>query len=98
MRLLDYPGLFGKWPPPAHHEAGKPAQLDHCIDVVVFAACPPIGRTNPIRILTVFKGVTYIREIVGKDEEFAQLFCEFLNKQQGKTIREIGEMDVSFLG
>jgi len=72
--------------------------MEHCLDVSVFATCPPIKGTNPIRILTAFERLVYIREIVGKEETFARVFCEFLNKQQGKTICEIGEIDVTFLG
>jgi hypothetical protein len=98
MKLLDHPGLFGLWPPPAHDDAGKTVQLEHCLDVLVFATCPPIKGANPIRILTAFERLVYIRQIVGKEEIFARVFCEFLNEQQGKTIREIGEIDVTLLG
>jgi hypothetical protein len=98
MKLLDYAGLFGMWPPTAHDGDGKPTNLEHCLDTLLGASYRPVSGTNPIRIFTAFGGVLYIREIVGKEELFARVFCEFLNKHQDKAIREIGEIDVTFLG
>jgi hypothetical protein len=39
-----------------------------------------------------------VREITLPDEITTRVFCEFLNGHLGKTIREIGELDVEFLG
>jgi len=39
-----------------------------------------------------------VREMILTDEIVTKLFCEFLNKHSGKTIKEIGELDVEFLG
>jgi hypothetical protein len=50
-----------------------------------------------IRVLTEFQGILSMREIVDSEEIFARVFCSFLNKHRGKTIREIGELDVAFL-
>ena len=100
MRLLDYPGLFRRWPPEAHDPADVPVQLEHCLDTLVLAF-PKISiepRTVRIQILTEFHGVLSMREILNAEETFARVFCHFLNKHRGKTIREIGEMDVAFLG
>jgi hypothetical protein len=100
MRLLDYLGLFRKWPPTAHDPADVPVDLEHCLDSLVFATTQPTGELMRVRIciLTEFQHVLSMREIVDAEEFFARSFCEFLNKQRGKTIREIGEMDVAFLG
>jgi hypothetical protein len=99
MRLLDYPGLFHLWPPMAHDPAGAPVLLEHCLDTLVVAITQTAldSRLVRIRILTEFHHVLSMREIVDSEEIFAMVFCGFLNKQRGKTIREIGEMDLAFL-
>ena len=100
MRLLDYPGLFGKWPPPAQTPAGASASLDHCQDTLAWAfhEVPNQPGFTRVRILTFFQGTLYMRELFVGDEIFARVFCEFLNRQKGKTLRDIGEMDVTFFG
>ena len=100
MRLLDYLGLFGKWPPAAHGPAGESVPLEHCLDTLVLAFTQPAvePRRFRIRILTEFVGILSMREIVDAEEIFALVFCGFMNKHRGKTIAEIGEMDVTFLG
>lgn len=100
MRLLDYPGLLGKWPPPAQTAAGAPASLDHCQDSLAWAfyEVPEHPGFTRVRILTFFQGSLFVRELFVSDDIFARVFCEFLNRQKGRTIREIGEMDVTFFG
>lgn len=100
MRLLDYPGLFHRWPPTAHDPAGVPVHLEHCLDtlVIAFTETAIDSRLVRIRILTEFHCVLSMREIVDSEEIFAMVFCGFLNKHRGKTILEFGEMDVAFLG
>jgi hypothetical protein len=100
MRLLDYLGLFHQWPPPARDPAGKPVPLEHCLDTVVlaFSQISSEPRCVRIRILTEFRGILSMREIVDAEEIFARVFCDFLNRHRKATIREIGELDVSFLG
>ena len=51
-----------------------------------------------IRMVTHHRGFFFLREIIDAEEAFAKVFCEFLNQRRGKTIREIGEMEVTFLG
>lgn len=50
-----------------------------------------------LSISTVFEKRYYVREMILSDEITTRLFCEFLNKHSGKTIKEIGELDVGFL-
>jgi hypothetical protein len=99
MRLLDYLGLFRKWPPAAHDPAGNPVLLEHCLDTLVLAFTQPAIEPRRIRIciLTEFQGVLSMREVVDAEDIFALVFCGFLNKHRGQTIAEIGEMDVAFL-
>ncbi len=101
MKLINYPGFFGMWPPPAHDLAGEPVQMEHCLDILVSASrisVPQHDKHFHIGILTEFKGVLQMREIIVDVEDiFARILCGFLGKQRGKTIRDIGEMDVSFL-
>jgi hypothetical protein len=100
MRILDYPGLYRMWPPAAHDPAGESVPLEHCLDTLVlaFAQSAAEPRRFRIRILTEFRGILSMREILDAEEFFALVFCGFLNKHRGKTIAEIGEMDVTFLG
>jgi hypothetical protein len=98
MKLIDYPGLFGKWPPPAHDPAGNPVQLDHCHDALILAFHSQSPAPKPVQILTSYQGVLAMREITVDDEIFARVLCEFLNKQRKKSIGEIGELDVTFFG
>ena len=51
-----------------------------------------------IRMVTDHRGFFFVREIIDAEEAFAKVFREFLNQRRGKTIREIGEMEVTFLG
>jgi hypothetical protein len=100
MRLVDYLGLFHQWPPAASDPGGKPVHMEHCLDTVVlaFSQVTDEPRCVRIRILTEFQGNLSMREIVDAEDIFARVFCDFLNKHRRATIREIGELDVSFLG
>ena len=99
-RLLNYPGLSHKWPPPACNPAGEPVDLEHCSDRLASAFYEPSAGAGPMRIrmVTHHRGFFFLREIIDAEEAFAKVFCEFLNQRRGKTIREIGEMEVTFLG
>jgi hypothetical protein len=100
MKLAAYPGFLGQWPPPARNAAAEPVALDHGLDTLISAfriVTRPRERIFRIDILTTFQGVLYMRAIVDVEDIFSGILCTFLNKQRGKTIRDIGEMDVSFL-
>lgn len=100
MQLVEYAGLYRKWPPPVRNLAGEKASLDHCLDTLVLASTR--AGIEPgcvhIRILTQFKGAVFVRELVLTGRIFARVFCNFLNGHENSTIHEIGEIDVSFLG
>jgi hypothetical protein len=101
MKLVDYPGLRGEWPPPGHSVSSplRPAPA-HCQDILLQAI--RFWRIESgnwgLTILTEFKGEKFVRRLPGKDEIFNSVCYAFLNKQRGKTILEIGEMDATFLG
>lgn len=99
MRLLTYPGFLGQWPPPSRTAVGDPAHLDHCLDVLIRAMCHRLNvpERTCLSISTVFEKHSHVREMILWDEITAKLFCEFLNRHSGKTIKEIGELDVTFL-
>jgi hypothetical protein len=101
MRLAEYPGLLHEWPPPGHSLA-SPLRVApaHCLDSLLLALQFPRidSRQWGISILTVFRHERYIRRLPPREEIFNTVFCEFLNKQRGKTILEIGDMDATFLG
>jgi hypothetical protein len=100
MQLVDYPGLFHKWPPPARRLSGECVSLKHCLDTIVLVFTKPSSEANclRIRILTEFRGVLWVREIPRVEGIFARVFCDFLNKHLGTTIRGIGKINASFLG
>jgi hypothetical protein len=100
MKLHEYPGLLGKWPPPAQTAGGLPVVLDHCLDVLLRAFCRSSSDSGHVRvdISTLFEKKYYVRQLLWGDEISARVFCDFLNKHQGKTIKNIGEIDATFLG
>ena len=100
MRLLSYLGFLGQWPPPSRTATGQPARLDHCLDTLVQATWyrSDLPERTRLSISTIFQKRRYVREMIIPDEITTKLFCEFLNKHSGKTIKEIGELDVEFLG
>jgi hypothetical protein len=71
--------------------------LEHCLDTLVIAFEPSSLEPGRIRIVTTFDERLFFRELNGQEEIFARIFCSFLNKNRGKTIREIGEMEAPFL-
>jgi hypothetical protein len=93
--------MLHEWPPPGHSLSGpfRPAPT-HCLDSFLLALQFPRidSKQWGISILTVFKNERYVRRLSAKEEIFNKVFCEFLNKQRGKTILEIGNMDATFLG
>jgi hypothetical protein len=102
MKLLDYAGLPGKWPPPGHslRVPARPAP-EGCFDTLL-VALHFRGVASPewdVIILTELYEELFTRRIsVGNNIFLARVFAEFLGKQRGKTIQEIGNMDVTFLG
>jgi len=100
MRLLSYLGFLGQWPPPSRTATGQLARLDHCLDTLTRAAWHRSNAPERTRlsISTIYGKRHYLREMTLPDEITTKLFCEFLNKHSGKTIKEIGELDVEFLG
>jgi hypothetical protein len=101
MKLIDYPGLRGEWPPPGH-SISSPLRVapTNCHDVLLQAVRVWRIESNNwgLTILTEFKGDKFVRRLPGNDEIFNSVCYEFLNKQRGKSILEIGEMDATFLG
>ncbi len=57
----------------------------------------PRARRTRVRIATVFEKRFCVRDMILEDEITARVFCEFLNKHSGKTMKDIGELDVTFL-
>ena len=96
MRLISHLGISGEWPPQIQETDGARALLAHCRDVVVEAAVTSSLDTPPrhrIVISTVFEGKNYTRSLFVQDKVFASSFCALLNKQKGKTIEEIGNIE-----
>jgi hypothetical protein len=99
MRLLDYPGLRGKWPPTAFDAEGA-VGCHHCLDTSIEVVVVPAPAESGfrVRISTSCEGKCYLRSLLLDDPIFANVFREFIAKHQGKTIAEIGEVDVTHFG
>lgn len=80
--------------------ARLPAPIHGCEDTLAWACfeVPKEPGFTRVRIYTWLQSSLFMRELTVGDDIFARVFCEFLNRQTGKTIREIGEMDVTFFG
>jgi hypothetical protein len=98
MQLRDYLGVFGQWPLPGKASAKPGAAPSDCEDILARTSYfwSPGTRSIGIRITTVFSGEYFERDLMVDDRIFATVFCEFLEKQQGRSIRMIGRMDVDF--
>jgi len=100
MKLINYPGFIGRWPPPARNAAGEVVPLKHDPDLLISAfriLTRQRDRRFRIDILTTSRGALYMRQISDVEEIFAGVFIGFLNNHRGETIRGIGEIDVTFL-
>jgi hypothetical protein len=98
MQLRDYLGVLGQWPPPGRTSEKAVSAPSSCEDTLA-STCYfrfPGTRSIGIRITTVLSGEYFERDLVVDDKIFATIFCEFLEKQQGRSIRTIGGMDVDF--
>jgi hypothetical protein len=98
MQLRDYLGVLGQWPPPGRASAKPGAAPSDCEDILARTSYfrSPGTRSIGIRITTVFSGEYFERDLMVDDKIFATVFCEFLEKHQGRSIRMIGRMDVDF--
>ena len=99
MQLREHPSLMGRWPPRSGGLAPTPrAGPADCLDILVEANVlekPQLGISGIILATTV-KDEHFVREIVLFDRLFARALCKYLNHHAGKTIQDIGRLDVTF--
>ena len=100
MKLLNYLGLFGKWPPPATIGARSPAALGDGRDVVIGASFlrSPGPKPSRINVATVFENHHFTRQIPWDDDISGRVLCDFLNRHRGRSIHDIGHMEFTWLG
>jgi hypothetical protein len=56
-----------------------------------------VGSDVPsVALLTVYRGEEQTRDLRVRGADFAQHLLDFLRMHKGKTIREIGDLDVDF--
>ena len=90
---------MGRWPPnygglPSSSHSGPSDSLDALVSAH-FLDRPELGISG-IALDTTIQDEHFVREIVLFDKQFARALCKFLNGHAGKTIYEIGRLDVTF--
>lgn len=99
MKLRDHPGLLDGWPPqPGGTHAKSYTSPIECLDTLqdVFIQRAVGADDLDLAILTVYHGEQRTRDVRIRDNDFAQRLCDFLRKQSGKTIDEIGDLEIDF--
>ena len=101
MRLIDYPRFRVVWPPSGQSLHGPfhtaPADLSDLLVTAMHYKLPRV-REWEVAMITAADERRYLRILnVGDDEAFAIVFREFLLRHVGKSLHDIGELDVTFV-
>jgi len=99
MKLREHPSVMGRWPPNDGDGCGNPqAAFADCLDVLEMARyLGTAERGLPgIALETVFADKHHVRKFFIYDRWFAKELTKFLRGHKGSTVRELGELDVSF--
>jgi len=99
MKLREHPRLMGRWPPGDGDgvEKPRPAPAD-CLDRLETARyLGTAERGLPgIALETVYADQRLVRKFFVYDRWFAKELSKFLRGHKGTTVRELGELDVTF--
>jgi hypothetical protein len=99
MKLREHPRVMGRWPPSDGDgiEITQFAPVD-CMDVLETAHyMGTTGRGLPgIALETVYAEKRLVRKFFIYDRWFAKELTKFLREHKGSTVRELGELDVTF--
>jgi hypothetical protein len=99
MRLREHPRMMGRWPPNDGDCGEKPQQgpVD-CLDVLEtahFLGTAERGLPG-IALETVYGERRYVRKFFIYDRWFARELTKYLRDHKGSTVRDLGELDVTF--
>jgi hypothetical protein len=99
MKLREHPQVMGRWPPRDGDgiDVTQPAPVD-CLDVLETAHyLGTAERGLPgIALETVRAEEHLVRKFFIYDRWFARELAKFLRRHKGSTVRELGELDVTF--
>ena|ERR1700674_3704486 len=99
MKLREHPSIMGRWPPYlCEARAKSPAGPSDCLEGLRTAHHLEPSETGlpGNRLQAVFNGQIHIRELFIYNQALARTLSKFLRDRQGKTIRALGELDVTF--
>ena len=94
--LMSHDGV-SNWPPvwaPVNRRDGKPS-LQGEIGVLKFVVCPPSRKV--CFLITVHDGGEHIGRLLFDDGSFCQQIGKILETYIGRTIKEIGDLDLAHL-
>jgi hypothetical protein len=99
MRLREHPGFPDGWPAqPGGSFSGSHAVPLHGGDLLVQVFLQRIVGSDLPRVvlMTLYQGAEHTHEFRIGDKEFAEGLVRFLTLNAGRTIDEIGELEVDF--
>ena len=99
MRLREHPGFLDGWlvQPGSPFSRSYAARLDGGDTLVDVFLQRAVGSDEPsVAVRTVYRGGEHTRDFRVGDQEFAEALVRFLTLNAGRTIDEIGELEVDF--
>jgi len=99
VQLRLHPKLRDMWPPEpggAYQKGGRvPLDLKDVLTQVFYFA--PVERAKAdVSLKTSYEGAYHTRDILLDDPNFARILADRLRKEIGKTIEQIGQLEVDF--
>lgn len=99
MRLREHPGFLDGWPaePGGAFGGSYASPLDGGDILMEVLLQRAVGSDEPSVVLrTLYQGGEHTRDNRVRDEQFAEALVRLLNLNAGRTIKEIGELEVDF--
>ena len=99
VALQYHPKLRGFWPPEPGGAFAPGAEFPidgaDVLERVFFYA--PVGQAKAnVSMKTVYKGQYHTRDLLIDDANFAERLASFLREQVGRTIADIGKLEINF--
>jgi hypothetical protein len=99
MRVREHPGFLDGWPAEPSGAFGRsyvaPLDRDDILTEVYLRRTVSSDEPNVV-LRTLYRGGEHTRNNRVGDQEFAEELVRFLGPNVGKTIGEIGEMEIAF--
>ncbi len=98
MKLREHSGLVGGWTEGLGGVGRAPVVPIDNRDVLVSVSLSlAVGSDTPlVTLTTTYQGNEHVRDIFVRDDRFGQALTNFLQTQVGKTVWEVGEVEVNF--